>query len=100
METLIPALGLGLGGYVVYLSLIRIMGTSTNIAHDKVQTTTHFYADDKILTDMPLDTVKIQKVAANLYNINNGSGSYLQVTAPELQEFLLNNKCQIQIVKT
>jgi hypothetical protein len=99
METLIPALSLELGGYVVYLSLTRLMGASTDIVHNKVQITTHFYANDKILIDMLLAAVKIQKVAANLYNIDNGSGSYLQVTEPELQECLLNNKCQIQIVK-
>jgi hypothetical protein len=68
---------LDLESYVIYLSLIRLIGTSTNITHDKVQITTHFYVNDKILTDISLAAVKIQKVAANLYNINNRSKSYL-----------------------
>jgi hypothetical protein len=79
MEILVPALRLELYSYIVYLLLTRLMGNFIDIAHHKIRTTANFYANNKILTDMPLNNVKVTKVAANLYNINIGDSNYLQL---------------------
>lgn len=99
--SLIPLVGLALGGYVVYQVLTMNFGSSiTNLTDNRIINPGHFFSDDKLsgssdhwdlalgTKSTPPRTVRVSQVNNHLYHVDIGDGAVFEVDSNGFQEIM------------
>ena len=100
-SSIVPLIVVSLGAYVTYLAWTKYEGTPTGDALKEFQTA-NYYADDQLTPDSSGElclsgAIKVMKLDNNLYNVDTGSGAYVQVDKRGLNDIVKNNERQINV---